>query len=334
MTATTMMKLNTVLLPLLFLLLVVVLVSLRGRERERGDVVASAGRGGGGGGVRHRREHRLRFFLTCCCCCCCCCCTCVCVVSFFVVVVLYYAIVWILLFSRVPALCFKNKRIPKIKVLIPIARRWCVGGAYIICGESAVFVARKKEKERERERVRVCARARKERERERERKKERKKERVGMKVYKSTHNNNTVNNVAAAPNVKGGKNATTSTTPTGTLRGYWKAEEETALRAAVQKHGIGAWEKMRTDPDFKALRYVFVVGDVALAAACAFNIALVVGRSLVQKNHHHQKISFFDFFFCLFLRLKHILSLFHTHTKHKTQNTHTHTHTEEELECN
>ena len=101
-----------------------------------------------------------------------------------------------------------------------------------------------------------------------------------MKVYKSTHNNNTVNNVAAAPNVKGGKNATTSTTPTGTLRGYWKAEEETALRAAVQKHGIGAWEKMRTDPDFKALRYVFVVGDVALAAACAFNIALVGrGRS-------------------------------------------------------
>ena len=134
---------------------------------------------------------------------------------------------------------------------------------------------------------------------------------------------------AAEPNVmkKGGKNATTSTTPTGTLRGYWKAEEETALRAAVQKHGIGAWEKMRTDPDFKALRYVFVVGDVALAAACAFNIALVVGRSLVQKNHHHQKISFFDFFFCLFLRLKHILSLSFTHTKHNTQNTHTHTHT-------
>ena len=221
----------------------------------------------------------------------------------------------------------KKKRIPKIKVLIPhstpvVCRR------SIICGESAVFVARKKEKERERERVRVCARARKERERERE--KERKKERVGMKVYKSTHNNNTVNNVAAAPNVKGGKNATTSTTPTGTLRGYWKAEEETALRAAVQKHGIGAWEKMRTDPDFKALRYVFVVGDVALAAACAFNIALVVGRSLVQKNHHHQKISFFDFFLSFSSSQTHSLSLFHTH---KTQHT-KHTHTEEELECN
>lgn len=60
--------------------------------------------------------------------------------------------------------------------------------------------------------------------------------------------------------IKGGKNATTSLSPTGTLRGYWQAEEETALRAAVQKHGIGAWEKMRTDPDFKALRcarYVF-----------------------------------------------------------------------------
>ena len=60
--------------------------------------------------------------------------------------------------------------------------------------------------------------------------------------------------------IKGGKNATTSLSPTGTLRGYWQAEEETALRAAVQKHGIGAWEKMRTDPDFKALRcarYIF-----------------------------------------------------------------------------
>ena len=63
-----------------------------------------------------------------------------------------------------------------------------------------------------------------------------------------------------AVGIKGGKNATTSLSPTGTLRGYWQAEEETALRAAVQKHGIGAWEKMRTDPDFKALRcarYVF-----------------------------------------------------------------------------
>lgn len=60
--------------------------------------------------------------------------------------------------------------------------------------------------------------------------------------------------------IKGGKNATTSLSPTGTLRGYWQAEEETALRAAVQKHGIGAWEKMRTDPEFKALRcarYIF-----------------------------------------------------------------------------
>jgi len=63
-------------------------------------------------------------------------------------------------------------------------------------------------------------------------------------------------NVAASPPPKGGKNATTSITPAGTLRGYWQAEEETALRAAVQKHGIGAWEKMRTDPDFKALRCV------------------------------------------------------------------------------
>jgi hypothetical protein len=69
-------------------------------------------------------------------------------------------------------------------------------------------------------------------------------------------------NVAASPPPKGGKNATTSITPAGTLRGYWQAEEETALRAAVQKHGIGAWEKMRTDPDFKALRCVLFQSNI------------------------------------------------------------------------
>ena len=74
--------------------------------------------------------------------------------------------------------------------------------------------------------------------------------------------------------IKGGKNATTSLSPTGTLRGYWQAEEETALRAAVQKHGIGAWEKMRTDPDFKALRcayYIFYRERRATAFRVSFN---------------------------------------------------------------
>ena len=49
-------------------------------------------------------------------------------------------------------------------------------------------------------------------------------------------------------------------TPTGggaaPVRGYWDASEEGALRRAVQKHGIGAWEKMRNDPEFTALRCV------------------------------------------------------------------------------
>ena len=123
---------------------------------------------------------------------------------------------------------------------------------------------------------------------------------------------------AAEPNVmkKGGKNATTSTTPTGTLRGYWKAEEETALRAAVQKHGIGAWEKMRTDPDFKALRYVFVGGgDVPALAALLSNSPFL---SFLPNN-------FFDFFFLCVCDFFHILSLSFTHT---------HTKTGEELECN
>ena len=118
---------------------------------------------------------------------------------------------------------------------------------------------------------------------------------------------------AAEPNVmkKGGKNATTSTTPTGTLRGYWKAEEETALRAAVQKHGIGAWEKMRTDPDFKALRYVFVVGgDVPALAALLSNSPFL---SFLPNN-------FFDFFcVCDFFHIL-SLSLSHTHTQKQGKN--------------
>ena len=40
------------------------------------------------------------------------------------------------------------------------------------------------------------------------------------------------------------------------FRGYWDDKEEQALRDAVQKHGIGAWEKMRHDVDFKVLKCV------------------------------------------------------------------------------
>jgi len=37
-------------------------------------------------------------------------------------------------------------------------------------------------------------------------------------------------------------------------RGYWDEEEEDSLRDAVQKHGIGAWERMRHDPEFMVLK--------------------------------------------------------------------------------
>lgn len=40
----------------------------------------------------------------------------------------------------------------------------------------------------------------------------------------------------------------------GTFRGYWCGEEEEALRRGVQKHGIGAWERIRHDPEFKILK--------------------------------------------------------------------------------
>ena len=33
----------------------------------------------------------------------------------------------------------------------------------------------------------------------------------------------------------------------------WGAAEENALRTAVQKHGVSAWEIMRHDPEFRIL---------------------------------------------------------------------------------
>ena len=48
------------------------------------------------------------------------------------------------------------------------------------------------------------------------------------------------------------------------FRGYWDDEEEAALRDAVQKHGIGAWEKMRHDTAFKVLKCVWVCRAIPL----------------------------------------------------------------------
>ena len=53
-----------------------------------------------------------------------------------------------------------------------------------------------------------------------------------------------------------GTTGTTTTAATTTVRGYWSENEEGALKRAVRKHGIGAWEKMRNDPEFATLRCV------------------------------------------------------------------------------
>ena len=44
----------------------------------------------------------------------------------------------------------------------------------------------------------------------------------------------------------------------------WRPEEEAALRQGVLKHGTGAWEVIRTDPEFTSLLYV-PSGDCAFA---------------------------------------------------------------------
>ena len=53
----------------------------------------------------------------------------------------------------------------------------------------------------------------------------------------------------------------TAAAPGGGARGYWSQPEEQALKRAVRKHGIGAWEKMRNDPEFTALRCVRERGE-------------------------------------------------------------------------
>ena len=71
------------------------------------------------------------------------------------------------------------------------------------------------------------------------------------------------NNKAGAPKRRPAAATTGTTTATAaaaaattTVRGYWSENEEGALKRAVRKHGIGAWEKMRNDPEFATLRCV------------------------------------------------------------------------------
>jgi len=35
----------------------------------------------------------------------------------------------------------------------------------------------------------------------------------------------------------------------------WRKDEERALRRGVSKHGTGAWEMIRTDPEFAEMLY-------------------------------------------------------------------------------
>ena len=58
-----------------------------------------------------------------------------------------------------------------------------------------------------------------------------------------------------------GTTAATAAGTTTTVRGYWSENEEGALKRAVRKHGIGAWEKMRNDPEFATLRCVRCVRE-------------------------------------------------------------------------
>ena len=77
------------------------------------------------------------------------------------------------------------------------------------------------------------------------------------------------NNKAAGAPKRRPAAATTGTTTaaaataaaTTTVRGYWSENEEGALKRAVRKHGIGAWEKMRNDPEFATLRCVRCVRE-------------------------------------------------------------------------
>lgn len=53
------------------------------------------------------------------------------------------------------------------------------------------------------------------------------------------------------------------------FRGYWDAHEEDQLRRGVQKHGIGSWERIRHDPEFKVLRCADAPGARGVARGAA-----------------------------------------------------------------
>ena len=48
-----------------------------------------------------------------------------------------------------------------------------------------------------------------------------------------------------------------SSKKSGSTRGYrvWDQAAEEALKAGVRKHGLGAWEHIRKDPQFAILRW-------------------------------------------------------------------------------
>lgn len=68
------------------------------------------------------------------------------------------------------------------------------------------------------------------------------------------------------------------------FRGYWDDKEEQALRDAVQKHGIGAWEKMRHDADFKVLKCVPPPLSAADTKSLCTHGAWSVNRELTSRS--------------------------------------------------
>lgn len=57
----------------------------------------------------------------------------------------------------------------------------------------------------------------------------------------------------------------------------WDATAEEALRSGVRKHGLGAWELIRKDPEFEILRYVW--GQRSCAYTHQTRRAPMIGQS-------------------------------------------------------
>ena len=70
----------------------------------------------------------------------------------------------------------------------------------------------------------------------------------------------------------------------GQYRGYWDSHEEEQLRRGVQKHGIGSWERIRHDPEFKTLK---CVGWAARAHAAHADV--VQARSLAAPKRPERR---------------------------------------------